>query len=137
MIRVSKGGINMGIFNLFKKEKSDVEKYYEERNKRANSNPNLYAEETEGIENFMFTVQDVFSITGRGTVVTGMVEAGTISVNDKVTIKRKDGTYREAVVTGIEMFRKIVNVSSKGDNVGILLKGVERNDVKRGDMLLK
>jgi elongation factor Tu len=81
-------------------------------------------------------VEDVFTITGRGTVATGRVERGTIKVGEQVEIVGLRET-RATVVTGVEMFRKILDVAEAGDNVGILLRGIERKDVERGQVLAK
>lgn len=86
---------------------------------------------------FRITVQDVFSITGRGTVITGQIESGSITVGDTVTLRRKDGSSREVEVTGLEMFRKMMDTAKQGDNVGLLLYGIARNEVGRGDVLEK
>lgn len=85
---------------------------------------------------FLLPVEDVMTISGRGTVVTGRVERGTLKVNDEVEIIGLKPT-RKAVVTGIEMFRKILDSAMAGDNVGLLLRGVERNDVERGQVIAK
>lgn len=84
---------------------------------------------------FQLTVEDVFSIKGRGTVVTGQIESGTLKVGDEVMIKgqRPD---KKAVVTGIETFRKQIQEAKTGDNVGVLLRDVTRDDVGRGDKLV-
>jgi elongation factor Tu len=84
---------------------------------------------------FRMTVEDVFSIAKRGTVVTGKIEAGTLQVGDEVVLQRSSGS-RKTVVSGIEMFRKIMPQASAGDNVGILLKDISKQDVQRGDVLL-
>lgn len=85
---------------------------------------------------FLLTVQDVFTITGRGTVVTGQVERGSIKVGDSVRIKDSvTGEIKISVVSGIEMFRKLLNTANAGDNVGILLRGMKRDDVSKGDIL--
>lgn len=83
---------------------------------------------------FGFAIEDVFTIMGRGTVVTGTVLTGSISVNDEVTIVR---TGLKTVVTGIEMFRRFLDHAQEGDKCGILLRGVNRDDVERGDLLVK
>ena len=83
---------------------------------------------------FGFAIEDVFTITGRGTVVTGTVLTGSISVNDEVTIVR---TGLKTVVTGIEMFRKTLDYAEAGDNAGVLLRGISRDDVERGQVLSK
>ena len=85
---------------------------------------------------FLMAVEDVFTITGRGTVATGRVERGQIKLNDKVQIVGLKDT-QETVVTGIEMFRKLLDSAMAGDNAGILLRGVSRDDVERGQVLAK
>lgn len=84
---------------------------------------------------FRMTVQDVFVITGRGTVVTGRIEAGSITKDATVRLTRADGTARAVRVTGIEMFRKRTDTASAGDNVGLLLDSVTRDGVAQGDLL--
>jgi elongation factor Tu len=84
---------------------------------------------------FRLTVEDVFVITGRGTVVTGRIEAGRIAKGATVRQTRPDGTGRDLTVTGIEMFRKVADTATVGDNVGLLLRDVGREDVGRGDVL--
>ena len=85
---------------------------------------------------FRFTVEDVFSIKGRGTVVTGQVQAGRLQKGSTVRLTRTDGTQRDVTVTGIEAFRKTMDVAEPGANVGLLLRDVGREDVGRGDQLL-
>ncbi len=85
---------------------------------------------------FLMPIEDVFTITGRGTVVTGRVERGTIKVNEKVEIIGIKET-RETVVTGVEMFRKLLDFAQAVDNVGLLLRGVSREDVQRGQVIAK
>ena len=85
---------------------------------------------------FLMPIEDVFTITGRGTVVTGRVERGTIKVNEKVEIVGIKDT-REVVVTGVEMFRKLLDFAQAGDNVGLLLRGVSRDEVQRGQVIAK
>ena len=80
---------------------------------------------------FLMPVEDVFSITGRGTVVTGRIEAGRVKVGDEVQILGL-GADKKSVVTGVEMFRKILDEGEAGDNVGLLLRGIDKNEVKRG-----
>ena len=83
---------------------------------------------------FSLAIEDVFSISGRGTVVTGRVEAGKINSGDKIQIVGiKDTT--ETTATSLEMFRKILDYAEAGDNVGVLLRGVEKDDVERGQVL--
>jgi elongation factor Tu len=83
---------------------------------------------------FRMTVEDVFSIKGRGTVVTGKVESGTLKVGDEVSIQGKNGE-RKTIVTGIEMFRKTMSQANAGDNVGLLLKDIAKPNVQQGDVL--
>jgi elongation factor Tu len=85
---------------------------------------------------FMMPVEDVFTITGRGTVATGRVDRGTINLNDKVAIIGIKET-QETVCTGIEMFRKLLDYAEAGDNIGALLRGVSREDIQRGQVLAK
>jgi elongation factor Tu len=81
-------------------------------------------------------IEDVFSIKGRGTVATGRIEQGKVNINDEVEIVGiKDTT--KTVVTGVEMFKKMLDEGQAGDNVGILLRGVERDDIERGQVLAK
>ena len=81
---------------------------------------------------FLMPVEDVFSITGRGTVATGRIETGKVHVNDEVQIIGLGAEGRKSVVTGVEMFRKILDEGEAGDNVGLLLRGVEKDEIKRG-----
>ena len=85
---------------------------------------------------FLMPVEDVFTITGRGTVVTGRIERGTIKVNEPVEIVGIRPT-RSSVVTGVEMFRKLLSQGEAGDNIGALLRGVSRDEVERGQVLAK
>ena len=86
-------------------------------------------------KNFIMPVEDVFSITGRGTVATGRVEAGTLHVSDEVEIVGLKEETRKVVVTGIEMFRKLLDEAQAGDNIGALLRGIQRTDIERGQVL--
>ena len=86
---------------------------------------------------FLMPVEDVFSITGRGTVATGRVERGTLHVSDEVEIVGIHEDVRKVVVTGIEMFRKLLDEAQAGDNIGALLRGVQRTDIERGQVLCK
>ena len=86
---------------------------------------------------FLMPVEDVFSITGRGTVATGRVERGTLHVSDEVEIVGIHEDVRTVVVTGIEMFRKLLDEAQAGDNIGALLRGVQRNEIQRGQCLVK
>ena len=85
---------------------------------------------------FLMSIEDVFTITGRGTVVTGRVERGILKLNDEVEIVGIKDT-RKVVVTGIEMFRKSLDFAEAGDNAGVLLRGINRDDVERGQVLAK
>ncbi|CAA7600139.1 Translation protein, beta-barrel domain [Acididesulfobacillus acetoxydans] len=86
---------------------------------------------------FLMPVEDVFTITGRGTVATGRVERGMVKVGDEVEIVGLTDAPRKTVVTGVEMFRKLLDQAQAGDNIGCLLRGVERKDVERGQVLAK
>ncbi len=86
---------------------------------------------------FLMPVEDVFSITGRGTVATGRVERGTIKVSDEVEIVGMTDEPRKVVVTGVEMFRKLLDSAEAGDNIGVLLRGVQRDEIQRGQVLAK
>ena len=86
---------------------------------------------------FLMPVEDVFTITGRGTVATGRVERGTLKLNDEVEIVGIHEETRKTVVTGIEMFRKLLDQAEAGDNIGALLRGVQRTDIQRGQCLVK
>jgi elongation factor Tu len=85
---------------------------------------------------FLLSVEDVFSIKGRGTVATGRIEQGIIKVNEEVEIVGLRDT-KKSVVTGVEMFKKMLDQGQAGDNVGILLRGIERDDIERGQVLAK
>ena len=84
---------------------------------------------------FLMPVEDVFTITGRGTVATGRVERGQLKMNDTVEIVGLQDEKRSTVVTGIEMFRKLLDYAEAGDNIGALLRGVQRTDIERGQVL--
>ena len=86
---------------------------------------------------FLMPVEDVFSITGRGTVATGRVERGTLHVSDEVEIVGIHEDTRKVVVTGVEMFRKLLDEAQAGDNIGALLRGVQRTEIERGQVLCK
>lgn len=86
---------------------------------------------------FLMPVEDVFSITGRGTVATGRVERGTVKVGDEIEIVGIHEETKKSVVTGVEMFRKLLDSAEAGDNIGALLRGVERSQIERGQVLAK
>ena len=84
---------------------------------------------------FLMPVEDVFTITGRGTVATGRVERGVVKVGDEVEIIGLSTERRKSVVTGVEMFRKLLDQAEAGDNIGVLLRGIDRKDIERGQVL--
>jgi len=86
---------------------------------------------------FLMPVEDVFSITGRGTVATGRVERGLVKVGDEIEIVGMTEERKKTVVTGVEMFRKLLDMAQAGDNIGCLLRGVDRKDIERGQVLSK
>lgn len=86
---------------------------------------------------FLMPVEDVFSITGRGTVATGKVEKGKVKVQDNVELVGLTTERRTVVVTGVEMFKKMLDEAAAGDNIGLLLRGVQRNEIQRGQVLAK
>jgi elongation factor Tu len=86
---------------------------------------------------FLMPVEDVFSITGRGTVATGRVESGVVKVQEEVEIVGLAEETRKVVVTGVEMFRKLLDQAQAGDNIGVLLRGVQRTEIERGQVLAK
>jgi elongation factor Tu len=86
---------------------------------------------------FLMPIEDVFSITGRGTVATGRIERGIVNVSDEVEIVGLADEKRKVVVTGVEMFRKLLDSGQAGDNIGALLRGVQRTEIERGQVLAK
>ena len=86
---------------------------------------------------FLMPVEDVFTITGRGTVVTGRVERGIVKVSEEIEIVGIRPTSTKTTVTGVEMFRKLLDQGQAGDNVGLLLRGIKREDVERGQVVVK
>ena len=86
---------------------------------------------------FLMPIEDVFSITGRGTVVTGRIERGVVNVNEEVEIIGIKDASSKTTVTGVEMFRKLLDQGQAGDNVGLLLRGIKREDVERGQCVIK
>ena len=86
---------------------------------------------------FLMPVEDVFTITGRGTVATGRVERGIVKLSDEIEIVGLSAERRKTVVTGVEMFRKLLDQAEAGDNIGVLLRGVDRTDIERGQVLSK
>ena len=86
---------------------------------------------------FLMPIEDIFSITGRGTVATGRIETGVIHVGDEVEIVGLGEEPKKTVVTGVEMFRKLLDQGEAGDNVGLLLRGIDKKEIKRGQVLAK
>ena len=86
---------------------------------------------------FLMPVEDVFTITGRGTVATGRVERGTVKLQDTVEIVGLSTEKKQTVVTGVEMFRKLLDQAEAGDNIGVLLRGIDRKDIERGQVIAK
>ena len=86
---------------------------------------------------FLMPVEDVFSITGRGTVATGRVERGQVKVGDELQIVGIKPETKKTVCTGVEMFRKLLDHAEAGDNIGVLLRGIDKNEVERGQVLAK
>src|SRR5256885_8820831 len=86
---------------------------------------------------FLMPIEDVFSIKGRGTVGTGRIERGIVKVGDDAEIIGLMKENKKTVVTGVEMFNKILDQGQAGDNVGVLLRGIEKNDIERGQVLAK
>ncbi len=135
--------MEMSLFNnLFKRKPADDGTYHRDKTADAQNADLCYGDtmdafSRQGFACFRLTVQDVFSITGRGTVIVGMVEAGSVSVGDSVTLRRADGSTRAVTVAGIEKFRKIMDTAVQGENVGLLLRQLGRNEVGKGDILEK
>ena len=86
---------------------------------------------------FLMPVEDVFTITGRGTVITGRIERGVVKVNEEVEIVGIRTDAQKTTVTGVEMFRKLLDEGQAGENVGLLLRGLKREDVERGQVVCK
>ncbi len=86
---------------------------------------------------FLMPVEDVFTITGRGTVATGRVERGTVKLQDNVEIVGLSTERKQTVITGVEMFRKLLDQAEAGDNIGVLLRGIDRKDIERGQVIAK
>ena len=123
----------MGLFDIFRKTaKDDVAKELDQIRQRQRQEPDSTPGEAAD-ESGILIVEDVFSITGRGTVVTGTISAGTFNTGDRVEIIRLDGTTLITTVTGLEAFRKLLTSARQGDNVGMLLKGIGRSEISRGD----
>ena len=119
------------MFGFLKKKKSEEELYLEELEQRKRNQGDSGGNSS----GFELTVEDVFSISGRGTVVTGRVSQGELSQGDRVLIRCRDGRVQESRVGGIEAFRKTMKTARAGEIVGVLLQGVTKDQVGRGDTL--
>ena len=119
------------MFGFLKKKKSEQELYLEELEQRKRNQGDSGGNSS----GFELTVEDVFSISGRGTVVTGRVSRGELSRGDRVLIRCRDGRVQESRVGGIEAFRKTMKTARAGEIVGVLLQGVTKDQVGRGDTL--
>lgn len=123
----------MSLFDIFKRKDLTEGTTYVRQDR--NEELSFYNEQNFDNDNYFFKmmIEDVFMITGRGLVVTGKISVGTIYEGDIVTILR---TNRNTKIVGIEQFRKLKNMATKGENVGILLEGLTKADVRRGDFLI-
>ncbi len=132
----------MGLFDLFRRPKTEQEEYYENYDRQRQDSAKASVDSA-SVDNyntstgFSLTVEDVFTITGRGTVVVGRISSGSVSIGETVTLKRTNGYSCSVAVAGIEMFRKMLNTAKEGDNVGLLLRGLTKADIGRGDLLMK
>lgn len=97
--------------------------------------PSADVQAAEGGGEFRMPVMDVFTITGRGVVMTGRIESGSVAAGDTVCLRAMEGGSRELVIAGIEMFRKVLESASAGDNVGLLVQGIDDGEVNDGDVL--
>ena len=127
----------MGFFDLFKKKEVDELGNPIDNSEYGTSQPSVSPFVDLNNVSFRMTIEDVFTITGRGTVVTGVVELGSIKLMDKAVLYRQNGETINTVITGIEMFRKLEDSATVGQNVGLLLRGIERNMVSTGDVIVK
>ena len=119
------------MFGFLKKKKSEEELYLEELEQRKRNQGDSGGNSS----GFELTVEDVVSLSGRGTVVTGRVSRGELSQGDRVLIRCRDGRVQESRVGGIEAFRKTMKTARAGEIVGVLLQGVTKDQVGRGDTL--
>lgn len=123
----------MGLFDIFRKTaKDDVAKELEQVRQRQCQKPKAVSGESADVPGFL-VVEDVFSITGRGTVVTGIISAGTFHTGDRVEVTRLDESTVITMVTGLEAFRKLLTSARQGDRVGMLLKDIGRSEISQGD----
>lgn len=121
----------MNFFDIFKKKEPGSEYL----NRNINYDKNEFSDYS--LEEFVFEIHDIFSISGRGTVVVGLVKSGCVRMNDTIKIMDGDLVIKETNVGGIEMFRKILSEAEKGDKCGILLRGVTKDEVEIGYVLKK
>lgn len=134
----------MGLFNFFKKKEVDeLGNVIGENSADELGNPinniesNIDPTGLDGTASFKMVIEDIFTITGRGTVVTGVVEFGNLKIMDDIIIFTQDGKKIATKVAGIEQFRKIVDEAHEGEHIGLLLPRVYRSDVNKGDIIYK
>jgi translation elongation factor EF-Tu-like GTPase len=129
----------MGLFGRKKTDDMDVDKLLDQANVASPTGPATAATTAPagptGDGTFRLPVEDVFFITGRGVVVTGRVESGTVRVGMQVHVVRDSGVAMTTTVTGVEMFRKVLDSATTGDNVGLLLKGLSKEQLHSGDLI--
>jgi translation elongation factor EF-Tu-like GTPase len=129
----------MGLFGRKKTDDMDVDKLLDQANVASPTGPAMAATTAPaaptGDGTFRLPVEDVFFITGRGVVVTGRVESGTVRVGMQVNVVRDGGVAITTTVTGVEMFRKVLDSATTGDNVGLLLKGLSKEQLHSGDLI--
>ena len=126
----------MGLFDIFRRnDQDDVAKEIEQLKQRRKETETGIDNNSVANEVGELIVEDVFSITGRGTVVTGRVTEGFFRVGDKVMVCRSDQDNVQTTITGIEAFRKHLDSAHKGDQIGMLLKSVARNDISSRDII--
>lgn len=133
----------MGIFDFLKKvtednvDRTTTVRYAEDAWSANNTTDNASQTQPQGpaAGTFRLTVLDVFTITGRGTVITGTIESGEVSVEDVVQLRRANGECRNVTIGGIEIFRKMLTTATAGMNVGILIRDITKSDISRGDVL--
>jgi elongation factor Tu len=129
----------MGLWPFTKKDDRSVEALLEEANAASPTGPATAAAGPAAVAtgdgSFRMPVEDIFSIRGRGTVVTGRVESGTVRVGMKVNVVRDGGVATTTTVTGVEMFRKVLDSATTGDNVGLLLKELSKEQLRAGDLI--
>jgi translation elongation factor EF-Tu-like GTPase len=128
----------MGFWPFKKKDDRSVEALLAEANAASPTGPTGAPSPppvASGDGSFRMTVQDIFTIQNRGTVVTGRVESGTVRVGMEVNVVRDGGVATTTTVTGVEMFRKVLDTATVGDNVGLLLKGMDKAQLHTGDLI--